>query len=155
MGATSLKPRQVLALQLLAAGRPVSEVATVVNVSSMTVFRWKQSPAFRSRLELVTHSGLEELAKKVNATAITAIETLQETLCDMTLPVALRVKASIGVLGAMASVNAALSKRLQDGVADFDLGARFAGPTFSYGADGELIQPASTSRLSHSDEVAV
>lgn len=154
MGATSLKPRQVYALQLLAAGRPTSEVAAVVNVSAMTIFRWKQSPAFRSRLELVTHTGLEELAKKVNATAITAIETLQETLCDMTLPVSLRVKASIGVLGAMGSVNAALSKRLLDGAADFDLSTRFVGPTFSYGADGELIQPV-TGRFSHSDEVVV
>ncbi|WP_405048364.1 helix-turn-helix domain-containing protein [Rhodoferax sp.] len=154
MGAITLKPRQVHALQLLAAGRPVSEVAVVVNVSTMTIFRWKQIPAFRSRLELVAHTGLEELAKKVNATAITAIETLQETLCDMTVPVALRVKASIGVLGAMGSVNAALSKRLQDGVADFDLSTRFTGPTFSYGADGALIQPA-TGRFSQSDEVVV
>jgi len=72
----------------------------------------------------------------------------------MTLPVALRVKASIGVLGAMGSVNAALSKRLQDGAADFDSRTRFAGPTFSYGADGELIQPA-TGRFLQSDEVVV
>ena len=154
MVATSLKPRQVQALQLLAAGKPVSEVAAVVKVSSMTVFRWRQTPVFRSRLELVTHSGLEELAKKVNATAITAIETLQETLCDMTLPVALRVKASIGVLGAMGAVNAALDKRLRDGAADFDLNARFAGPTFTYGADGELIRPG-PGRVSQSDEVMV
>ena len=139
MTATSLKPRQVHALQLLATGTPVNQVAVMLSVSPMTVFRWKHTPAFRSRLELVTNSGLEELTKKVHATALTAVETLQETLCDMTLPVPLRVKAALGVLGAMGSVNAALSRRLQDGAADFELGTRFNGPTFRHDCTGNLI----------------
>ena len=154
MGTISLKPRQAHALQLLAVGRPANEVAAALNVSAMTIFRWKQTPVFRSRLELVAHTGLEELAKKVNATAITAIETLQETLCDMTLPVALRVKASIGVLGAMGSVNAALSRRLLDGAADFDLRTRFAGPAFSRNSQGNVIVTPDA-RLSTAEGVEV
>ncbi len=135
-----MKPRQVQALQLLATGRPVNQVAAMVDVTPMTVFRWKNTPAFRSRLELVTNSGLESLAKKVNATAITAIETLQETLCNMALPDQIRVKAALGVLNAMGSVNAALSRRLHDGVADFELSTRFDGPVFSHDSAGNVIQ---------------
>jgi hypothetical protein len=120
----------------------------------MTVFRWKQSPAFRSRLELVANSGLEDLAKKVNATAITAIETLQETLCDMAQPTQLRVKAALGVLGAMSALNAALTRRLQDGAADFELGARFSGAAFSYDSQGREISIPRPKR-DLSDEVEV
>ena len=139
MAEASLKPKQVHALQLLATGRPVSHVAAAVNVSPMTVFRWKNTPAFRSRLDLVTNSGMEELAKKVNATALTAIETLQEALCDMALPVRLRARVALGVLGTMGAINAALSRRLQDGAADFKLSTRFDGPAFSHDGTGNAI----------------
>ena len=139
MSVTSLKPRQVQALHLLAVGRPASEVAAVVNVSAMTIFRWKQSPAFRSRLERVSNSGLEEIAKKLQALSLTAVETLQESLCDMSLPVHLRAKVALGVLGSLGSVNAVLTKRLPDGAGDFELEHRFKGPALSYDSQGERI----------------
>jgi hypothetical protein len=106
----------------------------------MTLWRWRRQPEFSSRLESVASSGLEELARKLNALSLTSVETLQEVLCQMTLPASTRMKAALGVLGVVASVNAALERGLQHRVGDFDLEKRWDGPTFTYNADGRRIE---------------
>jgi hypothetical protein len=125
-----LKPLQLTAIQLLAVGTPASHVAQRLEVSAMTIYRWQQSPAFKAKLNSITSSGLEEIAKTLNATALTAVETLHEVLCDMSQPVPTRMKAALGVLGVMSSVNAALERGLQHRAGDFDLKHRFGGITY-------------------------
>jgi hypothetical protein len=136
----SLKPVQLTAIQLLAVGTPASHVAERLEVSVMTIYRWQRLPEFEAKLHAVTSSGLEEIAKKMNATALTAVETLQEVLCDLTQPVPTRIKAALGVLGAMGSVNAALEKGLQHRVADFDSKLRWSEPGFTYDAAAQSCQ---------------
>lgn len=136
---TSLKPRQLQAVQLLAHGTPANQVAERLEISEMTIYRWKKLPEFESKLRSISSSGLQEIAKKLNASALTAVETLQEVLCDMTQPVNIRVKAALGVLNTMASVNGALEKGLQHRVGDFDLQERFSGSAFTYDSSGERI----------------
>ena len=100
----SLKARQLNAVQLLALGTPAYQVAAQLDVSTMTIYRWQRLPAFEAKLNAITSSGLEEIAKKMNATTLTAVETLQEILCNMAESPTTRMKAALGVLGAMSSV---------------------------------------------------
>lgn len=136
---TSLKARQLQAVKLLALGTPANQVAERLEISVMTIYRWKRLPEFEAKLSAITSSGLEEIAKTLNATALTAAETLQEILCDMTQPVPTRMKAALGVLNAMGSVNAALERGLQHRAGDFDLAQRFssqAGYIYEAGQSG-------------------
>ncbi|MBV6475564.1 MAG: hypothetical protein MOGDAGHF_01107 [Rhodocyclaceae bacterium] len=132
----SLKPKQLSAVRLLASGAPAYRVAEQLEVSTMTIYRWRRLPEFNAKLYSITNSGLEEIAKKLNATTLTAVETLQEVLCDMTQPAPTRIKAALGVLGVMSSVNGALEKSLQHRLADFDLAQRFEIGVLPYDAVG-------------------
>lgn len=135
----SLKPMQLTALKLIAMGTPANQVAERLEVSAMTVYRWQRLPAFQEKLGCISSSGLQEIATKLNAASLTAVETLQEVLCDISQPPAIKVKAALGVLNAMASVNNALEKGLQHRVADFPLQDRFNGPAFTFDSSGERI----------------
>lgn len=132
-----LKARQLQAVKLLALGTPASHVAERLEVSAMTIYRWQRQPAFEAKLNSITSSGLEQISKMLNATALTAVETLQEVLCDMSQPTAIRMKAALGVLGVMSSVNGALEKSLQHRVADFDLSQRYSSQGYTYDSNGE------------------
>lgn len=135
-----LKPKQLNAIALLATGTPAYKVAEKLEITTMTLYRWQKQPEFYSKLNFIAHSGLEEIAKKINATTVTAIETLQEVLCDMREPSSVRIKAAIGVLNAMPSVNSALEKSLKHRAADFDLRERWDDIGFSYDINGDPIQ---------------
>jgi len=132
----SLKPKQLSAVRLLASGAPAYRVAEQLEVSTMTIYRWRRLPEFNAKLHSITNSGLKEIAKKLNATTLTAVETLQEVLCDMTQPAPTRIKAALGVLGVMSSVNGALERSLQHRLADFDLAHRFEIGVLPYNAVG-------------------
>jgi hypothetical protein len=132
-----LKPVQLSALRLIASGTPDCQVASTLNVSVMSIYRWRRLPAFEAKLNEITSSGLEEIAKTLNATALTAVETLQEVLCDMSQPVSLRMRAALGVLNALGPVNAALERGLQHRAADFDLNHRFNTQGNTYDQQGE------------------
>lgn len=106
----------------------------------MTLYRWQRLPEFEAKLNSIAHSGLEEIAKKMNATTLTAIETLQEVLCDMREPTGTRMKAALGVLSNMAAVNNALERSLQHRAGDFDLQERWSGPAFTFDSSGNPIQ---------------
>lgn len=121
-----LKARQLQALKLIAMGTPTNQVAQRLEVSTMTLYRWQRQPEFEAKLRSITSSGLEEVAKKMNAATLTAIETLQEAMCDMSEPTGTRMKAAVAVLGAMPSVNGILEKSLQHRVGDFDLQQRWS-----------------------------
>ena len=116
---TTLKPAHFNAIKLLSLGTPAVEVAEKLHITTMTLYRWQKNPEFESVLRNTSFSGLEEIAKKMNVTTITAIETLQEFLCNMGESNNVRLKAALGVLGAMASVNNALDKSLKHRAADF------------------------------------
>ena len=81
----SLKPVQLYALKLIALGTPDYQVAARLEVSVMTIYRWKRLPQFEAKLNAITTSGLEQIVKKLNIASLTAVETLQEVLNDMSL----------------------------------------------------------------------
>ena len=133
----SLKPKQLNAIRMLATGTPAVQVAERLEITTMTLWRWQRLPEFEHTLHSIAHSGLDELAKKMNVAALTAVEVLQEILCDMRQPTSTRLKAAIGALSVMPSVNGVLEKSLQHRTADFDTRRRFDGPAFTYDADGQ------------------
>jgi hypothetical protein len=135
-----LRPLQLNALRLIASGTPDCQVASTLNVSVMSIYRWRRLPAFEAKLHAITSSGLEEISKTLNATALTAVETLQEVLCDMSQPVPIRMRAALGVLSALGPVNAALERGLQHRAGDFDLTQRFNLQGHTYEATGEAYK---------------
>jgi len=151
--AKQLKPKQIDALKLLATGTPAYQVAERLEITTMTLYRWQRLPEFESKLRTITNSGLEELAKKINVAALTAVETLQEILCDMHEPTTIRMKAATGVLNAMPKVNGALEKSLQHRAADFDLRKRFSGQTFTYDSHGNPCPVIGAARSAEQVEV--
>jgi hypothetical protein len=136
----ALKARQLEAVKLLAMGTPAYQVARRVAVSPMTIHRWQRLPEFEAKLTSITSSGMEQVAKTLNSAALTAAETLQEILCDLSQPVPIRMKAALGVLNALGSVNAALERGIQHRAADFDLAQRFSSQGNTYEAVGEAYQ---------------
>mgnify|MGYP000916687192 FL=1 len=82
----------------------------------------------------------------MNAATLTAIETLQETMCDMSQPATIRIKAALGVLSATASVNGMLEKGLRHRLADFDLKQRW-GESFTYNGSGEAVGAGHVERV--------
>ncbi len=133
----SLKPVQLSAIQMLAVGTPIVQVAHILEVSAMTIYRWQRIPAFEARLNAVTSSGLQQIAKMLNATALTAVETLQEVLCDMSQPTSIRMEAAISVLNVMPALNSALEEGLKHRAGDFDLKQRFNTQGYTYDSRGE------------------
>lgn len=128
---TSLKPRQLTAIRLLALGTPANQVAEELDVSTMTIYRWTRQTEFQEKLSTIASSGLVEITKMMNAATLTAIETLQETMCNMAEPTSTRMKAALGVLSTTASVNSVLEKSLKHRVGDFALQERWnRGSTF-------------------------
>jgi hypothetical protein len=150
-----LKPKQITAIQLLATGTPAYQVAEKLEITTMTLYRWQKLPEFNSVLNLIANSGLEEIAKKMNVATMTAIETLQETMCDLKEPSSMRVKAALGVLNSTASVNGMLEKALKHRVADFDLNHRFADQGFTYDMNGNLCQSPVQNTFSTSSDGGV
>ena len=132
----TLKPKQMNAVKLLAAGTPASQVAARLEITTMTLWRWQKLPAFEQTLQAVSHSGLDEIAKKTNVVALTALEVLQEILCDMMQPTIVHLKAAAIALRAMPATNGMLEKSLQHRDADFDIRKRFGGPAFTYDSAG-------------------
>lgn len=132
----TLKPKQMNAIRLRAAGTPAYQVAERLEITTMTLYRWKQLPEIEQTLNAVAYSGLEEIAKKVNIAALTAIETIQDILCNMAEPTEVRMKAAMVALRAMPLVNGVLEKGLQHRGADFDTRERFSGPAFTYDSTG-------------------
>jgi hypothetical protein len=132
--AKALKPKQLNAIKMLATGIPAYVVAERLEVTTMTLWRWQRLPEFENTLNSISHSGLNELARKINIAALTAVEVVQECLCDMREPSATRLKAAAIALRAMPGVNSALTNAHLS--ADFDTRSRSTGPAFTYNGQG-------------------
>ncbi len=151
----SLKARQLNAVKLLSLGTPAYLVAAQLEVSTMTVYRWQKLPEFEAKLNSITTSGLEEIAKQMNATTLTAVQTLQEILCDMGLPSNIRLKAALGVLSTTASVNSMLEKSLIHRMADFDLKNQFNNQSISFDSNGNKIEISKNILVSKAEEIEI
>lgn len=134
MNMKPLKPVQLSAIQLIAVGTPLAKVAESLAVSQMTIWRWRRIPEFEAKLAAITESGMEEITKKLNATALTAVEVLQDLLCDMTQPSSVQIKVALGILNSMPAMNAALEKGLRHRLGDFEPQTRWSG-LYTYDSD--------------------
>ncbi len=108
-----LNPRQLHAIKLLAAGTPDYLVAQRIEVSTMTIYRWKRQEVFNQELRRIAYFGLEDFSKKLNESAVTAIETLQEVMNDLREPSTHRSKVALGIINALPKMQEALSRSVQ------------------------------------------
>lgn len=135
-----LKPKQQLAVRLLASGYQKNIVAQRLNVSVMTIYRWEQSPIFQTELaSTIEASGLEETARKLHIAGITAAETIQEFLNNMSHPSEVRAKFAVGVLRAYPAFQSAIEKGLRHRIGDFSLDERWTLNHATYDSHGNLI----------------
>jgi hypothetical protein len=153
MNSSELKTKQEIAIRLLALGEPKNIVAAKVGVSKMTLSRWHKNPVFNSQLASITNSGLEATAKMLNAAGLTAAETLQEILCDLTQPATVRLKASLGLLSILPSINASLQRYVYQPV-DFDINQRW-GSYGTYNSQGELIDKGCPHNITEHTNAAI
>ena len=149
----TLKPRQLDAIKMLATGIPAYEVAERLEITCMTLWRWRRIPEFEHTLHSISHSGLDELARKINIAALTAVEVVQEVLCDMRECSSTRLKAAAIALRAMPGVNTALAKAHPG--ADFDTRKRSTGPAFTFDGDGNPCWSRTRSAVSAETPKAV
>lgn len=138
-----LKALQHNAIRLLAQGETQKNVAQILNISPMTVSRWNNLPNFQTQLQTVTasESGLEALARKSNATALTAVENLQEVLAGVHEPLQVRLQAAQIILRCLPAINAAMERGLKHRRADFLLEQRWERGNI-YDSHCDLIPPA-------------
>ena len=137
-----LKPKQQLAVRLLALGHQKNIVAQRLDVSTMTLYRWEQSPNFQNELATsIESSGLKETARKLHIAGITAAETIQEFLNNMSHPAEVRAKFAVGVLRAYPAFQSAIEKGLRNRVGDFNLDERWLSHA-TYDSHGNLIADA-------------
>lgn len=122
-----LKPKQIQAIRMLARGEKKIHIAQQLSVTTMTLHRWEQLPSFQTQLATVHASGLAAIARLTNAATLTAIETVQECLCDMREPASVRTRVALSFLRTFPAVNATLENGLKHRVADFHLADRFKG----------------------------
>jgi hypothetical protein len=79
---TQLKPAQVLAAQLLAAGSSVSEAALKIGCGRQTVHRWlKEDDCFLAFLNGLRLEQIESAKSLLRAASASAIETMLSIMC--------------------------------------------------------------------------
>lgn len=60
-----MKQKQILAIELMAMGMPVEEVAESLNISKVTIYRWLKDDAFKNELENKSKEIVNQLSRKL------------------------------------------------------------------------------------------
>jgi hypothetical protein len=76
----------------------------------MTVYRWKQNELFSSELNRLTTNYVKEFSEKLNYSAMTAVDTLNEIMNDLREPSMHRGKVALGLLRSLPHIQSALAK---------------------------------------------
>jgi hypothetical protein len=108
----NINQNQLLAAQLLAAGKSGKAVAAEVDVAEETISRWKQDKDFQiyiTELMIETH----EIAKmRLQSLVEKAVNNIEETLCDPTMPPKDRFIVAIKVLELCNNYNWQLKEKI-------------------------------------------
>jgi hypothetical protein len=75
-----LKPRQLKAIDALLRGKSLVAAAGAAGVSTMTLHRWRQDPAFQAAYAEGVHRVFGEGIDRLQATAKRAVQTLEKCL---------------------------------------------------------------------------
>lgn len=93
-----LNERQLLAVDLLAAGTREKDTAAQLGINRTTLSVWKADASFRYALESRRFDMRETIASRLMAVADRALQTLLDVMQDDTQPAAARVSAAKCVL---------------------------------------------------------
>lgn len=72
----NLKPKQLLALKLLAEGSTITSVAEEINVARSVIHAWLKDKAFAEHLNNIKREGLESARTAIQQNAIFAVQSL-------------------------------------------------------------------------------
>lgn len=97
-----LTPRQLDALQLIAAGQSQRQAAKAVGVSPQTMTAWRHLPEFENQLEALMAQAQAETLTMLRGQRIKALETINHLMDSA--PAATRLQAARTVLEASATL---------------------------------------------------
>jgi len=76
----TLSEKQIIAIELLMAGKPVAKVAKAAGVSRVTIYRWLKNDDFRAELDKRKNALIERSSRKLVGALDQAIDVLIELL---------------------------------------------------------------------------
>jgi len=102
---TKLTPRQQKAVELLACGLSIREVAARVGRHERTLRRWLDRPEFVEALSELQDAAWRHALRRLRALAGKAVDTLRDVLCDPEVPATARIGAAKAVFEIMRNVD--------------------------------------------------
>ena len=100
-----LTPRQQKAVELLACGLSIREVAARVGRHERTLRRWLDRPEFVEALSELQDAAWRHALRRLRALASKAVDTLRDVLCDPEVPATARVGAAKAVFEIVRNVD--------------------------------------------------
>ena len=77
-----LAPLQIQAIELMLAGKRITEIAEELGISRSTIYRWFETPEFSETFNKLCYELLKEAETKILALIGRAIEVLEELLSE-------------------------------------------------------------------------
>ena len=93
-----LSPQQVHAANLLAAGSPIEEVCTQLNLGRTTLYRWRQLPSFAAYLNQLTRQYADQALTQSTCLLATAMHFLQQKLTDPNTPPDMQLRIAFRIV---------------------------------------------------------
>ncbi|MGW2582570.1 hypothetical protein ACWCYZ_14765 [Streptomyces virginiae] len=93
--------RKARAAAMLARGLPAEHVGRQVEVSGRTVRRWLEDPEYAEQVQELRRTALGETLRALETVSRSAVGVLGRVLANDDAPLAIRVRAALGVLTAL------------------------------------------------------
>jgi len=94
----NLNKRQLLAVEMAAAGARGKAIAKQLKVTEETVSRWKQVPEFQAGVNAILKDTMESARDRLRCLVGKALETLEGAIDGDDLPIKEKVNASFKIL---------------------------------------------------------
>ena len=85
-----MKQKQVLAIELMAMGTPVEEVAENLSIPKVTIYRWLKEDDFKKELEEKSKAIINQLSRKLAGIVFDNIGELEDLLTSSNANVRVR-----------------------------------------------------------------
>ena len=106
---TTLKPKQRVAIQPIAAGSSFQDTATLAGITIRTLHRWRNDPAFVAGMQAADADNLAGLARKMAGASDQALDLMVEIVVDKSAPLSVRLRAASAILQYRAEFFSALN----------------------------------------------
>ena len=98
LGSAKLTPKQQKALDVLLTEPTVTKAAKLAKLSEVTLYRWLNEPVFAAAYRAARGRLLENTLTALQAASTQAVETLRNTLTEVSAPAQVKVSAARSIL---------------------------------------------------------